>query len=234
MFNLIDVVVILVIGLSAFIGYKRGFVKTAISLLSFFIAIGVALMFYKPLALVLTEKTEIDDWIIAKVENGRTIEEPEEAVEESEDKEKVVEIKSEAEKEASIESVLEDLPQVVIASETFQEAKKQAMHEAALKISELSMNILSLIAIFVIVKVTLFVVSILLGGVMKLPVLKQMNEVLGLAFGAIMGIVEMYIAFAGITFISSVADISFVVDAIKTSLIGGTMFENNLIINFLF
>ncbi len=49
-----------------------------------------------------------------------------------------------------------------------------------------------------------------------------------------MAIVEMYTAFAGITFISSVADISFVVDAIKTSLIGGTMFENNLIINFLF
>ena len=216
MFNLIDVVVILVIGLSAFIGYKRGFVKTAISLLSFFIAITVALMFYKPLALVLTEKTEIDDWIIAKVENGRTIEEPEEVLEESENQEKVVEIKSEAEKEASIESVLQDLPQAIIASDSFQEAKKQAMHDAALKVSELSMNILSLIAIFVIVKVTLFVVSILLGGVMKLPVLKQMNEVLGLAFGGIMGFVEMYIAFAVITFISSVADISFVVDAIKS------------------
>ena len=108
------------------------------------------------------------------------------------------------------------------------------MHEAALKVSELSMNILSLIAIFVIVKVTLFVVSILLGGIMKLPVLKQMNEVLGLAFGAFMGFFEMYIAFAGITFISSVADISFVVDAIKASLIGASMFEHNLIINFLF
>jgi len=57
---------------------------------------------------------------------------------------------------------------------------------------------------------------------------------LGLLFGAIMGFIELYVAFAVFTLISSIADISFVINAIQSSLIARIMFENNLIIKFLF
>ena len=69
---------------------------------------------------------------------------------------------------------------------------------------------------------------------MKLPVLKQLNEILGMSLGAVIGFLNMYLAFAIITFISSITDISVVIDAIKSSMIANAMFENNLIIRFLF
>ena len=67
MFNIIDIIVVLVILFSVFLGYKKGFVKTVVSLLSFFVAIGMALFFYKPFAVILTVNTTIDDWIIENI-----------------------------------------------------------------------------------------------------------------------------------------------------------------------
>ena len=69
MFNIMDIIVIIIILLSVLLGYKKGFVRTAMNLLSFFVAIGLALMFYKPLAIILTENTGIDDWIIDNLTN---------------------------------------------------------------------------------------------------------------------------------------------------------------------
>ena len=70
MFNLIDVIVILVVAISTFVGYKRGLVKTVVSLFSFAIAMAVALALYKPVAIILTEKTSIDDWVIERIEKS--------------------------------------------------------------------------------------------------------------------------------------------------------------------
>lgn len=229
MFNLIDVIVLAIILISAFIGYKRGFVKTTIGLVSFFIAIGLAIMFYKPLAVILTEKTSIDDWIVDNLEHARSSESGEklalstEAVEEEP-----------AEEEATIQSVFDKLPDAIIEKIDIENTKAKIAHEVAVKVSELIMNLLSLIIIFTVVKITLFIAELLLGGLMNLPVLKQINEILGMCMGAVLGFVEIYVAFAVITFIASITNISFVVDAIKMSAFASSMFENNLIIKLLF
>ena len=73
MFNIMDIIVILIILISVFVGYKKGFIRTVVSLLSFFVAISMALLFYKPFAVILSENTTIDDWIIENIvskENG--------------------------------------------------------------------------------------------------------------------------------------------------------------------
>ena len=226
MFNLMDIVLILIIALSGFIGYKIGFVKTAINMFSFVIALVLALLFYKPLAIILTEKTTIDDWIIEKVVDYKYQEEVSEAKSDEE--------KSEAEEETIVVSLAKQLPQAVMESVDIEQTKRDIKREIGLKVSEAIMKVLSLIIIYVVVKVTLIITSFVLNGIMQIPVLKQLNETLGLIFGLIMGVAEMYIAFAVITFISSVADISFIVDPIKSSLIASFMFDNNIILKLLF
>ena len=225
MFNLIDVIVIAVILISTFVGYKRGFVKTVLSFLSFFIAIGVSLAFYKPLAVILTEKTTIDEWVIEKIETVKEV---------SGDKvEEVALAKTENEQNNPM-SVIEDLPSAVIEKLDVNSIKNNIRHEIALKVSELIMKLLSLIIIYLVVKVTLIVAGLLLGGLMKLPILKQLNEILGMSFGVALGFIEIYVVFAIFTFISSITDISFIIDAIKSSAFASMMFENNLIIRLLF
>ena len=241
MFNLIDVVVILIILLSAFIGYKRGFVKTIISLFSFFIAIGVAVMFYKPLAVILTENTTIDDWVRDRIVNSRVNESGEIVyagdTEDSSTSGETTQItyvpETEEEKQITVKEILEDLPNTLTSAFDISEAKENAKHMLADRLSEQIMKLLSLIIIFALVRVTLIVAGFLLNGIMKLPVFKQVNEILGMSFGAVLGFILIYASFAIITFISTVSDISFVIGAIKASSFASAIFENNLIIKLL-
>ncbi|MBR6253757.1 MAG: CvpA family protein [Clostridia bacterium] len=227
MFNLIDVILVGVVLIAGFIGYKVGFVKTVISFLSLFIALGLALLFYQPLSVILIENTEIDNWIEEKIMNydtsGDTVVNEETTIE-----------TTEKEEDNSITAILSNLPEMISENLNIESAKNSIKHEIAVKTSEMIMKLLSIIIIYVVVKVTLLIASIVLGGMMKLPVLKQLNEILGMSLGAVIGFLNMYLAFAIITFISSITDISVVIDAIKSSMIANAMFENNLIIRFLF
>lgn len=230
MFNLIDVILIGVVALAGFVGYKAGFVKTVISFLSFFIAIALAFAFYNPLAVILTEQTEIDDWIENKIINYGI------SGDQMTSGDTVVQVKAETdiEEKKDVREVLSSLPSFVSESLDIDGVKTNIKHEIAKKTSELIMKVLSLIMIYVVVKVTLLIASILLGGVMKLPALKQLNEILGMSLGAVIGFANMYVVFAIFTLISSITNIDFVIDAIKSSLLASVMFENNIIIRFLF
>lgn len=243
MFNIIDIIVILIILISVYFGYKKGFIKTVISLLSFFVAIALAVVFYKPIAVILTENTMIDDWIIENIisndENEHMIEETNTSPDFAKNKDiEVIEDTTTIENgnisSESIFNMLENLPATFINNFDFEEVKEGTKREIAYKISELIMNLLSLILIYVVVKVTLFFATFILDGIMHLPILKQVNEVLGMAIGAVIGFIQIYISFAVITFISTISDISIVITTIKMSSFASILFENNLIINLLF
>ena len=240
MFNVMDVIVMAIILISVFFGYKKGFVKSAISLLSFFVAIGLAVTFYKPLAIILTENTTIDDWIIEGIISSNNMinsEENLEAVYNSGDITQDVSTNAEneiGENSTIISNVFSELPAVITQNFNIEEIKNNAKEEIAYQTSELIMNLLSLIIIYVIVKTTLFVAMIVLNGIMQIPVLKQLNEILGMAFGAVIGFSQVYIAFAVITFISSICDIAVAIEMIKASSFASVLFENNVIINLLF
>lgn len=64
---ILDLIVILVIALFTFIGYKQGLVKTAIKILAFFIAMFVAISFYKVVGNVVINNTQFDEKIENKI-----------------------------------------------------------------------------------------------------------------------------------------------------------------------
>ena len=65
---IIDLIIVAIILLFTFLGYKRGLIKVAIKLCTFFIAIIIAFILYKPIANVVIKNTEIDN----KIENAIT------------------------------------------------------------------------------------------------------------------------------------------------------------------
>lgn len=65
---LIDIGILLIISISTFIGYKKGLIKVAFGLLSFFIALLIALLLYKPVSNFITNYTPIPDKIEIKIE----------------------------------------------------------------------------------------------------------------------------------------------------------------------
>ena len=63
MFNLADLIVIVLILFAIFRGYKKGFIRTGFGLISFFIAIIITFMFYKPVMSIIREKTGFETWL---------------------------------------------------------------------------------------------------------------------------------------------------------------------------
>ncbi len=59
----LDLFIVLIILLFTFIGYKRGLVKTAINILSFFIALIISIMLYKTVGNIVINNTKVDETI---------------------------------------------------------------------------------------------------------------------------------------------------------------------------
>ena len=78
---LLDLIIVLIIVLFTFIGYKRGLVKTAINILSFFIALVISIALYKTVGNIVINNTEIDEKIEATITSKVTSENLEEKYE---------------------------------------------------------------------------------------------------------------------------------------------------------
>ncbi len=149
MWILFDLIIIAIIALCTFLGYKQGLVKAAIKILSFFIAIIVALILYKPLSNIVINNTEIDDNI------KNTI---------------IEKIKPEGVEQDAEVSIEEGLTKKIIgeADNTVEEIA----NAFSVKLIEISV----LLILFIIIKIVLRFITALTDLITNLPILKQINK----------------------------------------------------------
>lgn len=142
----IDLIVIGIVALFTFLGYKQGLVKAAIKILSFLIAIVVAFILYKPISNLIINNTSIDDniknTIIQKIGIGENNE---------------VELNDS------------------FASKMIGEANS-TVAEVANTFSVKLIEIAVLLILFIVIKIVLKFISALSDLITKLPVLKQINK----------------------------------------------------------
>ena len=229
MFNMADVIGILFILIITFIGYKRGFVKTAFGMLSFIIAMALSVALYKNIAFQLAENTAMDEWIYHTIMGQ---EEENSEVEAEEVEEEIQE--EETQKGNALQNMLANLPENIKEKFGLEELQEQTKEVIAEKVTEVSLYLISFIAIYALARIVLSILCFVLDKIMKIPLLKQLNEILGLLLGMLQGLLEIYLVLAIITFFSSVFDMEAFVAYIKASAIIGTLYENNFIISLLF
>ena len=92
----------------------------------------------------------------------------------------------------------------------------------------------SAIVIFLAVKVVLLIVSLFTSQITKLPIIRQVDKIGGLAYGAIEGVVIVYALLAVISLTSVIWANNAVVMAIGKSTLGEMLYNNNIILNLLF
>lgn len=200
-----DIGVIGIIALSTFIGYKQGLVKSAIKILSFFIAIIVALALYKPVSSVIINKTPIYDNI----------------------KDAMVEkIKPEG-IEADEEIDIQDNAGTLILNSATNTIEGVA-GDFATKLIETVV----LLLIFIIVKIALKFVSMLTDIITKLPLIKQVNKLGGTVYGIVKGIIVVYTILAVIYLVAPLIKDT-VTKEINNSIITKELYNNNLILNII-
>ncbi len=202
---IIDLIIVAIILLFTFLGYKRGLIKVAIKLCTFIIAIIVAFVLYKPISNVVIENTGIDESIETAI-TDRILPEG-----------------------ASVDEEVElsnDLPSVILKN------GENTVQSIATSFSNTIIEAVCFFIIFIAVKIILKFITALADLIAKLPILKQFNALGGTIYGVLEGLFLVFVGFAIISLIAPLIDVS-ILEAINSSTLGSIFYNNNILLNFI-
>ena len=215
---IIDLIIVGLILLSVFLGYKKGLAKSLIKILSFFIAIIIAAVFYKPVSNLIIDNTQIDESIKQSVVNIV-----------KDDIEETGEVKEESNLPKAMTNYINESVKNAV-----NETKEKVVESAAEGISVAVINVGSAIGLFIIVRVILLVVSLLSGFLTDLPVLKQFDKAGGIIYGLLRALIVIFVIFAALSLISPLIEGTGVIEIINNSFVGGLLYNNNLLLQMIF
>ena len=201
----VDLLVLSIVLLFVFLGYKRGLVKVAFKLCTFFIAIILAFMLYKPVAKIVIENTNIDETIESKITDK---------------------ILPEGKTETDEVDLSESLPTIILKN------SENTVQSIAKSCSNTLIETACLVLIFIITKIVLKFVTALADLIAKLPILKQFNKLGGTIYGIIEGLFIVFLGFAVISLIAPMLDVS-VLEAINSSTLGSICYNNNILLKII-
>lgn len=210
----IDILLILVIALSAFIGYKKGFVKVIVKLGTFLIALVLAFLLQSSVAKFIGEDIGFKNTISTTVQNKLS-----DYAKSKED-----------DKKTDIKMLEKTIDEINSAAE---EKKAEVIQKWANNIADFILKGLSFIIIFFTVAIVMGIISLMLNTVVKLPVLNTLNGVLGLGSAVILMVFRIMILLTIIYFVSPLEIIQPVINYINTSCITKLLYENNIIVSIL-
>ena len=184
MYWIFDIVMVAVLALSIFIGYKRGLIMTAFSLASVIIAVVLAQML-NPIVYNAVAATEIDEKIEQKVTAYIEDVYEEKAVPVLEQK------REDIIKEAGLPSFLEKI--IIESDSAALKTAENEMKKVSVAAAEFTVKLLCFVLVAVIIVILLTVLMLALKIVSKLPVIKTFNAGGGAIAGAVIGLGIVYI-----------------------------------------
>lgn len=159
----IDIILVLIVALSAFLGYKKGLVELGAKLFAGIIAIVITLIIYKPVGNIVIKNTSIDE----KIENT-ILEKTTNVIDEN--------------------SKISDNKYIQDASDNaVSQVKEEVIPEQARNIAVNIVYVATALILFIISKIVLSIVISLANAVASLPILKQFNEIGGFLYGLVRG-----------------------------------------------
>ena len=214
----VDLIIVAIVLATIITGYVKGLAKSVLKLVSFILAIIIVAIIYKPIGNAIIDNTDIDENIKTSLVQSLYKEE---------NNEKVEEVKEEKD-ENFANQITKSL------SNTIKENTKEGITQVAEDTSKTIVYVITAIGLFIIVNFVLIIVTLIIGAITELPIIKQVDKIGGIAFGTIEGILFIYIVMAFISLSSFVWADNAVVKAVTESCIGNFIYNNNFIINIFF
>lgn len=160
----IDIVLVLLLLGSIYLGYKKGLVSVAVSLIAFVAAIIITLFLYRPIGDLIIKNTDWDEKLQTTIENN---------INSMSTSNKV-----EAEKN--------------ITDNIIEGAKNEITPGTSKTVAINIIYGGTMIGLFIISRVALLIINLMADAITSLPILKQFNETGGIAYGLLRGIVIVY------------------------------------------
>lgn len=190
---IIDIVLIAIVILSAFLGYKKGLVKLGAKLFAGIIAIIITIVIYKPVSGMIIKNTTIDE----KIENA----------------------------------IVQNATNIINENDKMQNGitehvEKNILPEQAENLSKNVVYVITALVLFVVVKIILSIVISLMDFVANLPILKQFNEIGGIIYGIIRGVLIVCVCILLMGVYTKIKPESTINNNIQNSLLTKLIYDN--------
>lgn len=216
--NYIDITVLLIFVLSIVLGLKKGFLKTVTGLAAMVLSLALATAFY-PYVAEIVMKTPVYD--IVYENTAAVIAVPEQASD-------CLTTDYGTGKLGLPRDFLNDL------EKNIDTVKDTAVNVVADAIAAAAVKIISVLCVFLLVRLLLSVVIKLAGILRRLPVIGWGDSLLGALFGLFRGLLIIYVLMTFMTFAASVSSDGVISNSIKHSSFARVMYNDNFILDFVF
>lgn len=204
---IVDIILIALLALGIFFGYRKGLVGIFIGVISLILSIILAFMLQGPVSEYLYTTpigTSIESSVTGFVEEN---------------------INSNDSKEND-NKFLQDIIQSATNSEN-------TVKEASKNITLFILKGITFVGIFILVRIICYILQMILNIVFDLPILSSVNKFGGIAINLLASLLKIWILLAAIQLISSVISIDFITNLINQSVLTKLLYENNILLNLL-
>ena len=112
--------------------------------------------------------------------------------------------------------------------------QNEIVYETAGTMAVRIVNIAVILIIFLIVRIALLLLTFISDIITSLPILKQFNEVGGVLYGVVKGLLIIYVLLTIVFFVVYVTGNTTISEAIANSFITKFFYDHNLLLNILF
>lgn len=232
--NWLLLLAVAIIGIFAYFGWKVGFVKSVFSLLSTIAVIIITILVSPIVTNMLKSNETISGTIQSKLENVVDLSGIAENLNSDEEKDPTAFIDG-----LNLPSSIKDTIKNSLA-DTMEEKKEEANDFVGEKLSSLEnyicelltniiLNAIGFFVTFILAAVGIALLCYLLDVLSKLPVLHQINTVAGILFGALEGLVILWIVFIVITMLGSTGFGQTCMTMISESKILSFLYDSNIL-----
>jgi uncharacterized membrane protein required for colicin V production len=218
--NILTIIILAVFALCVFSGYKKGFLKTAFSLVSWIVVL-VLCDFATPIVTdLLVENTDVEV-VVEQTVDAKMLEAIEQAVQNSDV----------SELEAALPAGIKDL--LLGEHESISEALANTDALDLSPVVDGIVGIIGFVVTLIILRITMVVVEFVLGVVSKLPLIGPMDKLLGIGCGAGKGLIWCWVILAVVSVLALTGTNTEFAAYISQSELLTWLQDNNLLLNLI-
>ena len=211
---IVDLIIVGILVLCVFLGYKRGLTGSLLKIVTFLLALIIAFILFRPVSNFIINNTKLDENLESSI------------------KSMFLEVEDN-DTSSNMPTAMTDYINKVI-EDAADDAKTAVVETAARDVAISIINLGVVIVVYIIARIILIFVKGIASLITKLPVIKQFDKLGGIIFGLLKALVIIYVILAIISFVSPVITDSGVIDAINQSFIGKGMYNNNILLEIVF
>lgn len=214
--NYIDLFILILMIVSVYFGFKKGFLKTIIGVLSIVISLIIAVTLYQPVEGFI-KNTVVYEYVYDNV--NTQLETP--------DEETNLISEYGAGKLNLPRSFLKTMQNKV------NDTQESVSDTIAIFSAESAVKIISMLLVFLAARLLILVISAVAGLLKKLPLIGWSDRILGILFGFVRGFLIVYLILAVITVSAQIKSDNFAARAVKQSEFAKIMYNNNVFLDFI-